>query len=117
MGHPNTFRMFGQPLAETFGREVFGISHIAPTGADPRPTLAAVADGMREEHLKKLAYVEVVEPDRLPPITDTPDPRLSLRTLGSVRVDIPMLDRPRWHQPTAWRFARFRIVVHEVVLR
>jgi hypothetical protein len=58
-----------------------------------------------------------VSPSRLSPVTDTPDPEVGLRMLGTVSIDIPMLDRPRWRQPTAWRIARFRLVVHEVSLR
>lgn len=117
MGHPNTFRMFAQPLTETFGRTVLGIEGIAPAGRDPRPSLATVAERMRTDGLDRVALVEVVAPNRFPPTTDTPDPRVAVRTLGTVRVVVPMLDRPRWRQPTAWRFARFRLAVREVSLR
>jgi hypothetical protein len=117
MGHPNTFRMFAQPLTETFGRTVYGIGHIPPTGGDPRPTLAQVAQGMREEGLTKVAYVEVTSPNRLGSLVEAGDPELDVRTTGTVRIDIPMLDRPRWRQPKHWRVARFRLTVHELTLR
>jgi hypothetical protein len=113
---PNTFRMFAQPLTETFGRRVVGID-IPSTDPDPRPTMGQVATRMRQEGLSKVAFVEVVEPSSLPSVTTTPDPALGMRTLGSVRIEIPMLDRPTWRQPTKWRFPRFLLVVHEVTLR
>ncbi|MCU1375699.1 MAG: hypothetical protein JWO68_2985 [Actinomycetia bacterium] len=117
LNHPNTFRLFAQPLAETFGRKVYGIDHLSATGPDPRPTMAKLVEGMRTEGLTKVAFVEVLSPSRLPLVTAEPEPALSIRTLGTVRIDIPMLNRPKWRQPKHWRFARFRLAVREVVLR
>jgi hypothetical protein len=117
MGHPNTFRMFAQPLTETFGRTVYGIGHIPPTGGDPRPTLAQVVQGMREDGLRKVAFVEVTSPGSGDSLVAAGDPAVDVRTTGTVRIDIPMLDRPRWRQPTHWRIARFRLTVHELTLR
>jgi hypothetical protein len=117
MGHPNTYRMFAQPLAETFGRKVYGIDQLSPTGADPRPTMAKLVEGMRTEGLTKVAFVEVVTPNRMPLATAALPSALSVRTLGTVRISVPMLDRPKWRQPTSWRIARFRLAVREVVLR
>ena len=117
MGHPNTFRMFAQPLAETFGRTVYGISHLSATGADPRPTLTQVVQGMREEQLQRVAYVEVISPNRLDSLVAPGDPALDIRTTGRVKITIPMLARPRWHTPKGWRIARFELEVHVLTLR
>jgi hypothetical protein len=117
MGHPNTFRMFAQPLTETFGRTVYGITGLSATGADPRPTLTQVVQGMREEGLRRIAYVEVTAPNRLDSLVAPGDPALDIRTTGTVRIDVPMLGRPRWRMPTHWTIARFRLEVHELTLR
>jgi hypothetical protein len=117
MGHPNTYRMFAQPLVETFGRKVYGIDQLSATGADPRPTMAELVEAMRAEGLSKVAFVEVVAPNRMPLATAEPPSTLSVRTLGTVGITVPMLDRPAWRQPTAWRIARFRLAVREVALR
>jgi hypothetical protein len=117
MHHPNTYRMFAQPLAETFGRKVYGIDQLSPTGADPRPTMAKLVEGMRTEGLTKVAFVEVVTPNRMPLASAALPSALSVRTLGTVSISVPMLDRPKWRQPTAWRIANFRLAVREVVLR
>jgi hypothetical protein len=116
MQFPNTFRMFAQPLTETFGRRFVGVD-VPPADPDPRPTMGQVADRMQQKGLTKVALIEVVDPTSQPSVTATPDPRLAMRTLGTVRIEIPMLDRPVWRQPTRWRFPRFRLVVHEVTLR
>jgi hypothetical protein len=118
MGHPNTFRMFAQPLTETFGRTVYGISGVSATAqGDPRPTLPEVLRGMREEGLDRVAYVEVVAPNRQGSPLAAGDPALDIERVGTVAIDVPMLARPVWEMPKHWTTARFRIAVSVLTRR
>lgn len=105
--HPNTFRLFAQPLFETFGREVLNIEGIAVYGDDPQPTPDQAVSILRRAGEDRGAFVQVR-------LAGEPLSSPVLRTRGEVEVVIPMLDSPRWEQPTAWRFARYLVTVSEV---
>ena len=102
---PNTYRLFATPLLETFEKRVLNID-LHPFAHDPRPNLDDVRRLMDESGVDRVALVEVVDPG------DGATP--GLRTLGTVDVEIPMLDRPVFSEPEGWKIVRIRLAVHEV---
>ena len=104
--HPNTFRLFAQPLGETFGRQFLNLRRVAAYGDDPLPSVQDARDLLAEAGHERGLWLQVLAPgERMQP---------GVRPRGVVDIVIPMLDSPRWREPDGWRFARWRIGVGEV---
>ena len=113
--HSNTFRLFAIPLAQTFGRRVLNVD-LHPYAHDPQPTIAQAARLLEAAGYERGAVIEVVSPRSTTFDAGVAPPGVTVTTLGTVDVEIPMLDRPRWREPDGWRIVRLELAVREVVL-
>ena len=104
--HPNTFRLFAQPLGETFGRRFLNLRGVSAYDDDPLPSIDEARRLIREAGHEQGIWLQVLAPDE--PLHP------AVRERGVVEIEIPMLDSPRWRRPDGWRTARWRIGVGEL---
>jgi hypothetical protein len=103
--YPNTYRAFGLPLRQSFGRDVLGLPNEA-LGKDavytPASALAALqAEGQTSGYLVKLRLARHHLPDDA-----------HTKWLGSVAYTSPVLGQ-RTHKPAApWTLAHLRFDVY-----
>lgn len=104
--HPNTFRLFAQPLGETFGRRFLNLRDVGAYADDPLPSVAEARRMLAAAGYDRGYWLQVLAPgEQLQP---------GVEPIGVVDVVIPMLDSPRWREPDGWRFARWRVGVGEL---
>ena len=104
--HPNTFRLFAQPLGETFGRRFLNLRGVGAYADDPLPSVAEARELLADAGHDEGIWLQVLAPGE--------EMQPGVRPIGVVEVVIPMLDSPRWRRPDGWRFARWRVGVGEI---
>ena len=113
--HPNTHRVIGLPLHQTFGRTFLNIG-VAPYARDPRPTVDEIARALVERGIPTAYLLQIGAGTDVPAPVDGGS-LLAVASVGRAVVDIPMLDRPVDGSPSRWRDARLNVVVSTVALK
>ncbi|HVM54068.1 MAG TPA: hypothetical protein VM262_12795 [Acidimicrobiales bacterium] len=109
--HPNTHRIVASPLASTFNRRFLNLG-LHPYAPDPLPGSVEPAAILDHRGLTEAYVIQVAVGDDAPAPLDAP--YATLVPLGTVTIDIPMLDRPLDRSQPRWRIPRFTVLVSSV---